>query len=130
MRRTYQDGAMVHVKREIIEDHGALQFDDVRPLKGLWTVDQADPIHERPRMKSAYLMGQSKLSSLFLLNNSQRVQGVNGLDRSELDEAIDEEGRKPQVIPGKSNIYVHELRKVHVTDVTDTIPDWESPINI
>ena len=58
-------------------------------------------------MKSAYLMGQSKLSSLFLLNNnSQRVQGVNGLDRSELDEAIDEEGRKPQVIPGKSNKYV------------------------
>ena len=47
MRRTYQDGAMVHVKREIIEDHGALQFDDVRPLKSLWTVDRADPRHER-----------------------------------------------------------------------------------
>ena len=45
-------------------------------------------------------MGKGELFSLFL-NNSKGVQGVDGLDGSKLDEAIDKEGWEPQMISGK-----------------------------
>ena len=64
-------------------------------------------------------MGKGELFSLFL-NNSKGVQGVDGLDGSKLDEAIDKEGWEPQMISGKFEL--HEFRTKSTLDFNDVNP--------